>query len=98
MLVNKNNIMNALQCLTTKIIVTRTRLATTILKAILCLYLDNKTVISANLVKEKCMIIDNSVPWDGRIAAICNSMRNTVECGATIVSEDRDHNEFSIKL
>ena len=90
--------MNALQCLTTKIIVTQTRLAPTILKAILCLYLENREVITAHSVKEKCMIIDNNVDWAGRIPAICNSMRNTVECGATIVSEDRDHNEFSIKF
>lgn len=85
-----------LQSLTNEIIVTNTLLAPTILKAILCLYLENREVITAHMVKEKCMIIDNSVNWDVRIPAICNSMRNTVECGATIVSEDRDHNEFSI--
>ncbi len=90
--------MSALQYLTNKIIVTRTLLAPTILKAILCLYLENHEVITANMVKARCMIIDNSVPWDRRIAAICNTMRNTTECGATIISDDRDHNDLTIKF
>jgi hypothetical protein len=52
--------------------------------------------ITANKVRDKCICINTSVNWSGRIPAICNGMRNLKKCGAKIISEDRDFGNFTI--
>jgi hypothetical protein len=45
-----------------------------------------------------CTSIDSNIFWSGRIPAICNGMRNTLDCGFKIISEDRDFGNFTIIL
>lgn len=83
-----------------------TKLAPFIFRSILELYQNGENEINAEMVKNKCMQIEYSVNWNGRIPAICNAMRNSVEYVnqrfkdnlAQITSQNRDHNGFSIKF
>jgi hypothetical protein len=54
--------------------------------------------ITANMVRDKCISINSSINWSGRIPAICNGMRNSLKCGAKIISEDRDFGNFTISF
>ncbi len=83
-----------------------TKLAPFIFRSILDLYQQGHYEINADMVKSKCMQIERSTNWNGRIPAICNAMRNSVYYVnqrfdgslAKISSENRDHNGFSIKF
>lgn len=85
-------------CLLKKIANASGKLQPTILTAILNIYNRGLHHITAREVKEECKIIDNSVPWDGRIPAICNAMRNTTECGFSIIGKDINSNDFTISI
>ena len=76
----------------------RGKLQQTIYMAIIQLIESGQTTITAEMVKDKCFMINNQIPWDGRVPAICNSMRNTRKCGGRIVGEDRDFNGFTIEF
>lgn len=52
--------------------------------------------ITANMVRDRCFSINPNIHWSGRIPAICNGMRNSLACGAVIISEDRDFGDFTI--
>jgi hypothetical protein len=84
------------KCLNNKIANSHNRLKPIILRAILKLYQNGKNEISANMVKVECLQIDNTIAWNNKITAICNSMRNVLDCGARITGEDRDFNGFTI--
>lgn len=85
-------------CLQKKIANATGILQPTILTAILDIYNRGLHLITAREVKERCRILNNFVPWDGRINAICNAMRNTTECGFYIVGEDVSSNDFTISF
>lgn len=54
--------------------------------------------INANMVRDRCISMNSTVNWSGRLPAICNGMRNTSACGAIITSEDRDFGGFTIRF
>ena len=86
------------QCISNKIDTVKTKLSPIIIQAILNLYNSGKLKISSEMTRDECKIINSSHPWDGRLPAICNSMRNMVDCGAKIISDDRDHLQFTIQF
>lgn len=67
-----------------------------ILRAILNLYQRGHSKMTANEVKKECYLLDDTKNWDGRLPAICNAMRNTINCTGRIVGEDRDFLNFTI--
>ena len=87
---------NVLLCLNDKIENSNNKLQPTIFKAILNLFKKGFLQITARMVKEECIKIDTNIDWNNRLKAICNSMRNSIECGGRIVGEDRDFNDFTI--
>lgn len=64
--------------------------------AILNLYQRGLHQFTAEIVKNECDVLDNTVQWNARIPAICNSMRNATKCGGGVVGEDRSNNGFTI--
>ena len=52
--------------------------------------------ITANMVRERCISINSNIHWSGRTPAICNAMRNSLACGAVIITEDRNFGDFTI--
>jgi len=87
-----------MNCLETKIIDATGPLKPLILNAILNLYKKGINRISARELKAECYDLDSTKDWNARLPAICNGMRNVIECGWKIVSEDRNFNDFTIKL
>lgn len=85
-------------CLIEKIKKSKTKLRPIILEAILNLNQSGKLQISAIEVREECFKIDNNIPWDVRIPAICSAMRKAIECGGRIVGENRDCHDFTISF
>jgi hypothetical protein len=83
-------------CLQNKITTAVGVLQPTILTAILNLYLRGNLQMNAEMVRNECIIINNEESWKTSIPAICNSMRNAIECGGRIVGEDRDFLGFTI--
>jgi len=69
-----------------------------ILKAIDSIVKNGVYEMTANMVKDRCIYMNSSVNWSGRLPAICNGMRNTSACGAIIISEDRDFGGFTIRF
>jgi hypothetical protein len=84
------------ECLKSKIINSSGKLQPYIYSAIFELYSKGEIKVSANMVRDKCNSLNPETPWAGRIPAICNSMRNLLDCGATIISDNRDFGNFSI--
>jgi cytoplasmic iron level regulating protein YaaA (DUF328/UPF0246 family) len=82
-------------CLQNKI-ANSSKLRPTILKAILNLFNRGISKMTAEMVKNECLVLDISKPWNERIPAICLSMKNATECGGRIIGEDRDFNDFMI--
>jgi cytoplasmic iron level regulating protein YaaA (DUF328/UPF0246 family) len=87
-----------MNCLETKIIDATGPLKPLILNAILNLYKKGIHKISARELKAECYDLDSTKDWNARLPAICNGMRNAIECGWIIISEDRNFNEFTIAL
>lgn len=69
-----------------------------ILKAIELFVNNGIYEINANMVRDRCISMNSTVNWSGRLPAICNGMRNTSACGAKITSEDRDFGGFTIRF
>ncbi len=85
------------ECLRSKINSSSGKLQPYIYSSIFDLYCEGEIKVSANMVKDKCNLLKPGTPWAGRIPAICNSMRNVVlDCGATIISDNRDFGDFTI--
>ena len=87
-----------INCMENRILNATGVLQPTILRAILNLYNGGLHLMTARNVIDECNIIDNAVDWNGRLAAICNSMRNATDCGGIIVGEDIDCNHFTIEF
>lgn len=87
-----NNIEN---CLENKI-ANSSKLRPTILKAILNLFNRGILTMTAEMVKNECLVLDISKPWNERIPAICLSMKYATECGGRIIGEYREINGFTI--
>lgn len=90
-----NNIEN---CLQNKIATSNNKLQPTIFRAILNLFKKGFSQITARMVKEECIKIDQNTDWNQRLNAICNSMERTIECGVRIISENKPHNDFTISF
>lgn len=84
------------ECLKSKIITSSGKLQPFIYTSIFELYCQGEIKVSANMVRDKCNSLNPKTPWAGRIPAICNSMRNVLDCGASIISDDRDFGDFTI--
>ena len=87
-----------MECLQNKINNASGVLQPTIYQAILNLYLRGNRILTARMVSIECSNINALIPWNTRIPAICNSMRSTTNCGAIIISVDKDFNGFTIKF
>ncbi|MGL2999401.1 hypothetical protein [Flavobacterium sp. RSSB_23] len=83
-------------CLQNKITIANGVIQPIILQAILNLYQQGNHQMTAKMVQNHCLILDNITLWNQRIPAICNSMRNATECGGIIIGEDRNFNDFTI--
>lgn len=81
---------------------TKDELFSFIYNAILSLYEEGNITITAQMVKEKCVKIDNRTKWNSKIPAICGSMKSCVGSInargqlVKISSENIDYNGFSI--
>jgi hypothetical protein len=85
-----------IECLNSKIENATGTLQPTIMKAIKLLYQEWNSIITARMISSKCFEINNNVNWSARLPAICNAMRNTLECGGLINGEDRDYMGLTI--
>jgi cytoplasmic iron level regulating protein YaaA (DUF328/UPF0246 family) len=85
-----------INCLNDKIANAKNPLRPIILRAILNIYQNGNNQISAQMVKIECGFIENTISWNNRIPAICNAMRNSLDCGGRISGENRDFNGFTI--
>lgn len=87
-----------MNCLEIKIVNATGPLKPIILNAILNLYKKGIHKVSARELKAECFDLDSTKDWNARLPAICNGMRNVIDCGWKIITEDRDFNEFTIAL
>ena len=85
-----------INCINNKIANSKSALKPIILQAIRNLYLNSNHQMTARMVKNQCIILDANISWEQKNPAICNSMRNSIECGGRIIGEDRDFNDFTI--
>jgi hypothetical protein len=85
-----------INCINNKIATANGVLQPIILQSIKDIYLNDNHQMTARMVRNQCIIIDNNIQWNGKPAAICNAMRNAIECGGRIVGEDRDFLDFTI--
>ena len=85
-----------INCLNNKIANTNSVLKPIILQAIREIYLNGNHQMTARMVKNQCIILDANILWDKKNPTVCNSMRNSIECGGRIIGEDRDFNDFTI--
>lgn len=88
----------SLNCIQNLITKSTGKLQPSILTAIKSLLENGVYTQSAEMVREKCSATNPNISWHARIPAICNAMRNTTKCGAIIISEDKPHNNFTIKF
>lgn len=100
-----NNKSDISKCLKNLIINFKGKLQPTIFKVIVELIDKNLPnqggviELNAEQIKNECSKIRKEIDWNGRIPAICNSMRKlSSNCGAKILSEDRDFNGFTISI
>ena len=87
-----------INCINNKIATANGVLQPIILQSIKDIYLNGNYQITARMVRNQCIIIDNNIQWNGKPAAICNAMRNAIECGGNIFGEDRDFLDFTISF
>ncbi|HQZ26009.1 MAG TPA: hypothetical protein PLD18_11985 [Flavobacterium sp.] len=69
-----------------------------ILMAILLLYQNGNSQMSAINVRQECFNLNNTRPWNSRLPSICNAMRNAIKCSGEIIGENRDFLEFTISF
>lgn len=86
------------RCLQNQIVNATGKLQPTILTAILNIYNRGLRLIKARDVRKECKKINNSVPWDRKISAICNAMRNATDCGGRVIGIYKPYNDFTISL
>jgi hypothetical protein len=87
-----------INCIDNKITNANGVLQPIILRAIKDIYLNGNHQMTAGMVINQCILIDNNKPWGGRLPAICNTMRNSIDCGGIIIGEDRDFLGFTISF
>jgi hypothetical protein len=87
-----------INCINNQIAIANGVLQPIILQAIKDIYLNGNHQMTARMVRNQCILIDNNKPWDGRLPAICNTIRNSIECGGIIIGEDRDFLGFTISF
>jgi hypothetical protein len=87
-----------LSCIQSLISKSKGKLQPLILTAIKSLLQDGEYTQSAELLKKRCITMYPKTNWKARIPAICNAMRNTSNCGSIIITEDKDHNNFTIQF
>ena len=85
-----------INCINYKIATANGVLQPIILQSIKDIYLNGNHQMTARMVRNQCIIIDNNIQWNGKPAAICNAMRNAIECVGNIFGEDRDFLNFTI--
>jgi cytoplasmic iron level regulating protein YaaA (DUF328/UPF0246 family) len=85
-----------INCINNKIISVKGVLQPIVLQAIKDIYLQGDNQMTASMVKVHCMNIAPNTTWNGRVPAICNAMRNSIQCGGRIIGEDRDFLDFTI--
>ncbi len=85
-----------INCINNQIAIANGVLQPIILQAIKNIYLMGNHQMTASMIRNQCILIDNNKPWGGRLPAICNAMRNAIQCGGRIIGEDRDFNDFTI--
>ncbi len=85
-----------INCINYKIATANGVLQPIILQSIKDIYLNGNHQMTARMVRNQCIIIDNNIQWNGKPAAICSAMRNAIECGGNIFGEDRDFLNFTI--
>ena len=91
----KQKYMN-INCINNKIINAKGVLQPIVLQVIKDIYLNGNNQMTASMVKDHCMNIAPNTTWNGRVPAICNAMRNSIQCGGRIIGEDRDFLDFTI--
>jgi len=87
-----------INCINNKIANANSVLKPIILQAIREIYLNGNHQMTARMVKNQCIILDANILWDKKNPTVCNSMRNSIECGGRIIGEDRDFNDFTISF
>lgn len=87
-----------INCINNKIANANSALKPIILKAIREIYLNGNHQMTARMVKNQCIILDANILWEQKNPAICNSMRNSLECNGRIIGEDRDFLDFTISF
>jgi hypothetical protein len=85
-----------INCINNKIATANGVLQPIILQSIKDIYLNDNHQMTARMVRNQCIIIDNNIPWGGRLPAICNAMRNSIECGGIIIGLNVDSIHFTI--
>jgi hypothetical protein len=85
-----------INCINNLIVIANGVLQPIILRAIQEIYSKGNHQMTARMVRDHCNQIDNNIPWNGRLPAICNSMRNSINCGGEIIGKDRDFLGFTI--
>lgn len=85
-----------INCIDYKIATANGVLQPIILQAIKDIYLQGNNQMTASMVKDHCMNIAPNTSWNGRVPAICNAMRNSIQCGGRIIGDDRDFLDFTI--
>jgi hypothetical protein len=85
-----------INCINNKIISVKGVLQPIVLQAIKDIYLQGNNQMTASMVKDHCMNTAPNTSWSGRVPAICNAMRNSIQCGGRIIGDDRDFLDFTI--
>lgn len=87
-----------INCINNKIANSNSALKPIILQAIREIYLNGNHQMTARMVKNQCIILDANILWQQKNPAICNSMKNSLECNGRIIGEDRDFLDFTISF
>ena len=85
-----------INCINNQIAIANGVLQPIILQAIKDIYLNGNHHMTARMVRNQCILIDNTKPWNGRLPAICNAMRNSIGCGGVIIGLNVDSVNFTI--
>jgi hypothetical protein len=85
-----------INCINNQIAIANGVLQPIILQAIKDIYLNGNHQMTAIMVRNQCILIDNTKPWSGRLPAICNAMRNSIGCGGIIIGLNVDSVNFTI--
>lgn len=95
----KQELFNAtIECLAYKKMIAKGILMPMIMHAIYNEYFAGTTTMSVQLIIDHCKYDDDSILWEKRIPIICKALRDVLECGADIISDDKDYIGFTIQF